>query len=86
LPQFIFRKGTGKYRLHNTVKASNFGPHGNFGPLFQKGLLSSKRVLQKYEENEFCRKTFDQKIPFRSFLVNDSNKEATELAKSPKFP
>ncbi len=31
----------------NTVKASNFGPHGNFGPLFQKGLLSSKCVLQK---------------------------------------
>ncbi len=29
------------------VKASKFGPHGNFGLLFQKGLLSLKRVLQK---------------------------------------
>jgi hypothetical protein len=34
-----------------TVKACKFGPHGNFGPLFQKGWLSSKRVLQKNEEN-----------------------------------
>jgi hypothetical protein len=34
------------------VKAPNFGPHGNFGPLFQKGLLSLKRVLEKNEENK----------------------------------
>jgi hypothetical protein len=33
----------------STVKGSNFGPGGNFGPFFQKGLLSSKRVLQKKE-------------------------------------
>jgi hypothetical protein len=32
---------------NSTVKAPNFGPHGNFGPLFQNGLLSLKRVLQK---------------------------------------
>jgi hypothetical protein len=31
----------------NTAKASNFGPHGNFGPLFQNGLLSVKRIPQK---------------------------------------
>ncbi len=30
-----------------TVKASNFGPRGKFGPFFRKGLLLSKRVLQK---------------------------------------
>jgi hypothetical protein len=30
-----------------TVRASNFRPHGNFGILCLKGLLSSKRVLQK---------------------------------------
>jgi hypothetical protein len=33
----------------NTVKAPNFGP------LFQKGLLSLKRILQKNEENKICR-------------------------------
>jgi hypothetical protein len=25
-----------------TVKAPNFGPHGNFGPLFQKGFVTIK--------------------------------------------
>ncbi len=45
--------------LLHTVKAPNFGPHGNLGPLFQKGLLSLKRVLQKNEENKSCRKTLD---------------------------
>jgi WD40 repeat protein len=30
-----------------TVKASNFRSHGNFGPLFQNGLLSSKCIPQK---------------------------------------
>jgi hypothetical protein len=40
--------------LRITVKVHNFGPHGNFGPLFQMGLLSLKRVLQKNEKNECC--------------------------------
>jgi hypothetical protein len=71
----------------NTVKAPIFGPHGKFGHLFQKGLLSLKRVLQKNEENESCRKTLDLQIRFCSFFVQDSSTEATELArKSPKFP
>jgi hypothetical protein len=71
----------------STVKAPNFGPHGNFGPPFQKGLLSLKRVLQKTEENKSCRKTLDLQICFCSYLVHDSSKEATELAKKgPKFP
>jgi hypothetical protein len=69
------------------VKAPNFGPHGNFGPLFQKGLLSLKRVIQKNEENKSCRKNFDLQIRFCSLFVHDSSTEATELArKSPKFP
>jgi hypothetical protein len=70
-----------------TVKAPNFGPHGNFEHLFQKGLLSLKCVLQKNEENKSCRKTLDLQIRFCSFFVHDSSTEATELArKSPKFP
>jgi hypothetical protein len=64
-----------------TVKAPNFGPHGNFGILSQKGLLSLKRILQKNEENKSCGKTLDLKIGFCSYLVHDSSKEATELAK-----
>ncbi len=70
-----------------TVKATNFGPHGNFGPLFQKGLLLLKRILQKNEENKSCRNSLDVQIRFCSFLVHDSSKEATELAREgPKFP
>jgi hypothetical protein len=76
-----------KKRFEITVKAFNFGPHGNFGP-FQKGVLSLKRVLQKKnEENKSCRKTLDLQIRFCSFFVHDSSKKATELAReSPKFP
>jgi hypothetical protein len=74
-------------KLIGTVKAPNFGPHGNFGPLFQKGWLSLKRVLQKKEENKSCRKPLDLQIRFCSFFVHDSSTKATELArKSPKFP
>jgi hypothetical protein len=70
-----------------TVKAPNFGPQGNFGPLFQKGLLSLKRVIQKNEENKSCRQTLDRQIRFCKFFVHDSSTEATELARqSPKFP
>jgi hypothetical protein len=47
------KKGTVHHSARNlfhyfisTVKASNFGPHGNFEPFFfQQGLLLSKRVL-----------------------------------------
>jgi hypothetical protein len=45
-----------------TVKASNFGPHGNFGPVFQKGLLLLKRILHKKEEDKSWRKTLDYKL------------------------
>ncbi len=74
------------FTTKSTVKAPNFGPHGHFGPLFQKGFLSLKRLLQKNEENKSCRKTFDLQIRYCSFFVHDSSTEATELArKSPKF-
>ncbi len=52
-----------------TVKASNFGPHGNFGPYVQKGFLSSKRFLRKIQGNESCRKTSDFQTLFCSFFV-----------------
>jgi hypothetical protein len=56
-------------KLFHTIKAPNFGPHENFGPLFQKGLLSLKRVLQKNEENKNYRKTLDPQIRFCSFFL-----------------
>jgi hypothetical protein len=69
-----------KYRQR--LKAPNFRLHGNSGALFQKGLLSLKRVLQKNEQNKSCRKTLDLQIWFCSLL----SKVAKELArKSQKF-
>jgi hypothetical protein len=47
----------------DTVKASNFEPHGNLGPLFSEGFFI-KGVLQQYERNNSCRKTFDLRILF----------------------
>jgi hypothetical protein len=74
------------YFIH-AVKAPNFGLLGNFGPLFQKGLLSLKRVLQKNKENKSFIKMLGLQVRFFSFFVHDSSTEATELArKSPKFP
>jgi hypothetical protein len=73
--------------VSSTVKASNFGPYGNFALLFKNGLLSSKRVLQKHEKNKSCRETLGSQFQFCSFFVHVSSKEALELAKAgPKFP
>jgi hypothetical protein len=84
---YNFRGLYGIIRHFDTVKAPNFGPHRNFEPLFQKGLLSLKRVLQKNEKNKSCRKSLDLQIWFCSFFAYDSSTEATELArKRPKFP
>ncbi len=42
-----------------TVKASNLGPHVNFELFFQKGLLSSKLVLYKNEQNQSRTKSIE---------------------------
>jgi hypothetical protein len=63
-------------QVTTTVKAPNFGPHGNFDLFFRRA------CYQKSEENnKSCRKTLDLQICFCSYLVHDSSKEATELAK-----
>ncbi len=67
-----------------TVKASNFGEFF----FFQKGLLSSKRVLyRKMNGNKRCRKTLDLQTLFCSCFVPNSSKDANDLAKmGPNFP
>ncbi len=62
----------------DTVKAPNFGPHGNFGPLFQNGLLSLKRVLQKNEENKSCRNT---SFIFRTWFIPRSYRTCKKKSK-----
>jgi hypothetical protein len=54
---------------------------------FEKGLQSSKRVIQKNEGNKSSRKSFESKTFFCSFFVQNSSKKATDLEKTgQKFP
>ncbi len=64
----------------STVKAFNFGSHGNFGPFFGRvELLWSKRVLQKNEWNKSCRRTFDLPSRFCSFLAQNPPELSTDM-------
>jgi hypothetical protein len=79
--RFIFPS----YRPTNTVKASTFEPHENW-TIFKR-LSIIKTVLEKNQENECWRKTSDLQTRFCSYLIHDSPKEATDLArKGSKFP
>ncbi len=71
-----------------TVKASNFGPHWNFGPFLSEGLAITKtRHTHKGWERKLLQKTFDLQTLFNSCFVQNSSKEATDLARiRPKFP
>ncbi len=65
---------SGYSNFQTTVKAPNYGPHGHFGPLFQKRLLSLKHILQKNEWNKSCRKTLDLQICFCFWNMIHPNK------------
>ncbi len=68
-----------------TVKASTFGLHGNFGPIFPEELAITKTRPTEEEWNKSCRQTFNLQSRFCSFLEN-SPKEATDLGRNgPKF-
>jgi hypothetical protein len=66
-----------------TVKAPKFGPL-----LFQKALVSMKRVIQKNEKRiKVTEKLKIYKFGSVHFLIHYSSKEATELATNgPRFP
>ncbi len=58
-----------------------------FDLLIQKGLVSSKCVLQKNEENDSCRKFFDLQTLSCSLFLHNSPNEVTDLARiCSKFP
>jgi hypothetical protein len=59
----------------------------NFGLHFQKGLLSSKNVLQKMTRTKDVEQLEVSKLGSVHFFVPNSPKEATDVArKGPKFP
>jgi hypothetical protein len=64
----------------NTVKASSFGLHGNFGPFFQRALVSSKRVLPINKWIKVVDKLLICKVG--SVVAQNSHKEARHLARN----
>jgi hypothetical protein len=65
----------------STVKAPNYGPCGKFGRKKSfKGLLSSKRVLEKIEEDNSGRKNLRFENLCCSCFVQNSYENSTDRA------
>ncbi len=60
-----------------TVKASNFGPHENFGLFLASSVASLDESCTKNEQNQICRSEVYLQLLFASFFCrtrfNDSN-------------
>jgi hypothetical protein len=50
----ILIKVVGRIISLNTVKASNFGPHGNFEPFLARSVASFGEFCHKNEQNRLC--------------------------------
>jgi hypothetical protein len=59
-----------------TVKASNFGPHGNFGLFLASSVASMDELCTQNEQNRICRSKVFPQLLFSSFFCrtrfNDS--------------
>jgi hypothetical protein len=51
-----------------TIKASNFGPHGNFGPLLARSVASLGEFCAKNEQNQLCKLKVCLQRSFHSFF------------------
>ncbi len=71
----------------DTVKASNFGPHGNLGPFLANSVASLGEFCAKNEENRLCKSKVCLQLLFHSFLCRtrfDNSKSSRK--NGPKFP
>ncbi len=77
---YVHTKATGCWQT-SAAKTFNFGPHGNFGIIFEKGLQSSKHLLQKNEDGfqkkricllDFCSFLFVTTVKWSNFDRRDS--------------
>jgi hypothetical protein len=66
-----------------TLKAPNFGPHGNFGPFFASFVASLDESCTKHEHNQICGSKVFLQLVFTSFfcrrvlmIASPSEKEA----------
>ncbi len=56
------------YNLKHTVKASNFGPHGNFGPYLARSVAHLSEYCAKNEQNRLCKSNVCLQLLFHSFF------------------
>jgi hypothetical protein len=72
----------------DTVKASDFGPHGYFGPFFRRAWYYRNASYRKMNGIKIVNKRSTLQILLILFiLAQNSPEEATNLARTcPKFP
>ncbi len=71
----------------NTVRASNFGPHGNFGPFLGGSVASLDESWTKNEQNRMCRSKVFLQLLFSSFFCRMRFNDSKPFSKrGPKFP
>jgi hypothetical protein len=54
--------------MMGTVKAPNFGPHGNFGPFLARSVASLNEFCAKNEQNQSCKLKVSLQLSFHSFF------------------
>ncbi len=70
-----------------TVKAPNFGPHGNFGSFFASSVASLDESCTKYEQTQICRSNVFLQLLFSSlFCKMLFNYSRPFWKRGPKFP
>jgi hypothetical protein len=84
------RQGPQKVRYPNswsTVKAPNFGPHGNFGLFLASSVASVDESCTKNEKNRTCRPNIFIKLLFSLFFCRTRFSDNKPFWKrGPKFP
>jgi hypothetical protein len=74
-------------RWTDTVKAFNFGPHGNFGLFLTSSVASVDEPCTKSEENRICRSEVFLELLFSSFFCRTRFNDSKPFRKrGPKFP
>jgi hypothetical protein len=58
-----------RFRDVGTVKACNFGPHGNFGPLLARSVAVLGELRIKNEQNRVCKSKVFPQLHFLHFSV-----------------
>ncbi len=70
-----------------TVKVSNFGPHGNFGPFFASSVASFDESCTKYEQKQIRISYAFLQLLFSSFFSRMRFNDSRPFWKrGPKFP